>query len=115
MHSPRRRQNAKRSRFAHCNTLEALRRRRAKNDARREALARTLPPVATGPEPLSLWQTVTLHLYVPTHGRCDQHAVVMDGQRVGLLSATQIGVLVRRVIRNRPSVAVLADVRRMAA
>jgi hypothetical protein len=102
-----------RSRWAHANTPEAKRRRRAKADARREALAATLPPVCAGPEPLSHWQTVTLYLYVPTSGRCDQHAVVMDGQRVGLLSATQIGVLVRKAIRNRPSVALLADLRRV--
>jgi predicted O-methyltransferase YrrM len=49
-----------RSRWAHCNTPEAKRRRRAAADARREALAATLPPVPTGPEPLTLWQTITV-------------------------------------------------------
>lgn len=34
-----------RSKWAHCNNPEALRRRRARNDARREALAATLPPI----------------------------------------------------------------------
>lgn len=47
-----------RSRWAHCNTPEALRRRRAAADARREQMARELPPVYAGPEPMSLWQTV---------------------------------------------------------
>ena len=111
MHSQRRHQNAKRSRWAGANTPDALRRRRAKNDARREALARDLPTVDTGPEPLSLWQTITVQLYVPTCGRCDQHATMIDGERVGLLSATQIGVRVRESIRKRPSVRVMAEAR----
>jgi len=101
-----------RSRWAHCNTPEAKRRRRAAADARREALAATLPPVPTGPEPLTLWQTITVHLYVPTSGRCDQHAAVIDGDRVGLLSATQIGVKVREAIRKRPSLDLLGEERR---
>lgn len=101
-----------RSRWAHCNTPEALRSRRAAADARREVLAATLPPVPTGPEPLTLWQTLTVELYVPTSGRCDQHAVVIDGELVGLLSATQIGVKVRELILKRPSVDVLAEARR---
>ena len=53
-----------------------------------------------------------IDLYVPTSGRCDQHAAVIDGERVGLLSATQIGVKLRGMIRSRPSVEVLADARR---
>lgn len=101
-----------RSKWAHCNTPEAKRRRRAKADAIREEHAATLPPTPTGPEPLTLWQTITVQLYVPTGGRCDQHAVAIDGELVGLLSATQIGVKVREAIRKRPSVALLADVRR---
>ena len=101
-----------RSRWAHCNTPEAKRRRRAAADARREALAATLPPVPTGPEPLTLWQTITVHLYVPTSGRCDQHAAVLDGERIGLLSATQIGVKVREAIRKRPSLDLLGEERR---
>ena len=75
-------------------------------------MAATLPPVPTGPEPLTLWQTITVHLYVPTSGRCDQHAVVLDGERVGLLSATQIGVKVREAIRKRPSLDLLGEERR---
>ena len=111
MHSQRRHQNAKRSRWAGANTPDALRRRRAKNDARREALACNLPPVDAGPEALSHWQTITVQLYVPTSGRCDQHATVIDGARVGLLSATQIGVMVRKAIAARPSVRVMAESR----
>lgn len=70
------------------------------------------PPAYAGPEPLSLWQRVTIDLYVPTHGRCDQHAVVIDGERVGLLSASQIGVAVRKAIRKRPSHELVAEIRR---
>lgn len=44
-----------------------------------------LPPVPTGPEPLTLWQRIVVEVYVPTSGRCDQHAAVIDGERVGLL------------------------------
>ena len=47
-----------RSKWAHCNTPDALRRRRAKADARREAIAAALPPVYEGPAPLSEWQTI---------------------------------------------------------
>lgn len=112
MKSRRLHQSTKRSRWAHCNTPDALRRRRAKADARREAIAATLPPVCEGPAPLSEWQTITVTLYVPTHGRCDQHATVIDGQRVGLLSATEIGRRVAAAIHKRPSDALLADVRR---
>ena len=101
-----------RSRWAHCNTPSALRRRRAAADARREALAEKFPPAPPGPEPLTLWQRITIDLYVPTHGRCDQHAAVIDGQAVGLLSATQVGVMVREKIVKRPSVDVLAEARR---
>lgn len=102
---------AKRSRWAHANTPEALRRRRAIADARREALAATLPPTQTGLAPLSVWQRIEVVLYVPTVGRCDQHAVVIDGERVGLLSASQIGVRVRELVCKRPSMEMLAEVR----
>lgn len=77
-------------------------------------MAATLPPVYEGPAPLSEWQTLTITLYVPTHGRCDQHATVIDGERVGLLSATEIGRRVAALIHKRPSDALLADVRREA-
>lgn len=107
-----RRHNHKRSRWHHCNTPEALRHRRALADARREALAATLPPVPTGPEPITLWQRIVVEVYVPTSGRCDQHATVIDGERVGLLSASQIGVKVREAIRKRPSQAYLGEARR---
>lgn len=103
-----------RSRWAHCNTPSAIRRRRAARDAERMERAALLPPVYAGPEPLTHWQTITVDLYVPTDGRCDQHAAVIDGERVGLLSASAIGVKVREAIRKRPSAAILADWRREA-
>lgn len=101
-----------RSRWAHCNTPSALRRRRAAADARREAVASTMPPASSGPEPLTLWQRITIDLYVPTSGRCDQHAAVIDGHEVGLLSASEVGVFVRKAILKRPSLHVLAESRR---
>lgn len=102
----------KRSRWAHCNTPDALRRRRAKLDARREAIASALPPAYAGPVPMTEWQTITVTLLVPTSGRCDQHAAIIDGKRVGLLSATEIGRRVAAAIRKRPSVDLVAEVRR---
>jgi hypothetical protein len=108
MHSHRR----NRSRWAHVNTPAGLRRRRAIADAKREALAASLPPAAEAPQPLAHWQRIVIDLYVPTSGRCDQHATMIDGERVGLLSATQIGVKLRGMIRSRPSVSLLADARR---
>jgi hypothetical protein len=101
-----------RSRWAHVNTPDGLRRRRAAADAKREALSATLPPAVDAPAPFTHWQRVVVDLYVPTHGRCDQHAAVIDGERAGLLSATQVAVKVRGLIRSRPSVNVLADARR---
>lgn len=122
MQSRRRHHSAKRSRWTHANTPAALRRRSAKRDAQREAIAATLPPVPAPPEPLSLWQTVLvlgsdgseMHrvtLYVPTAGRCDQHATDIDGARE-LLTATAIGRRVAGMICKRPSVALQADIRR---
>lgn len=107
-----RRRHHKRSRWAHCNTPDALRRRKADADARREAIAATLPPVPEPPAPLTHWQRITVDLYVPTHGRCDQHAVVIDGERVGLLGATEIGRRVAARVMSRPSLALQADIRR---
>ena len=101
-----------RSKWAHINSPEGLRRRRAIADARREALAATLPPAYEPPQPLTEWQTITVTLLVPTCGRCDQHAVVIDGERIGLLSATEIGRRVAAAIRKRPSVELQAEVRR---
>ena len=112
MKSRRHHQSAKRSRWAWNNSPDGLRNRRAKADARREAIATALPPVYEGRAPLSGWQTITVTLYVPTHGRCDQHAAVIDGKRAGLLSATKIGERVAAAIRKRPSGELLADVRR---
>lgn len=71
-----------------------------------------LPPIPDDPAPLSVWQRIEVVLYVPTSGRCDQHAVEIDGKRVGLLSASQIGVKVREIVRKRPSVEALEDFRR---
>lgn len=110
MHSFR--PNHARSRWAHCNTPAAKLRRRAARDAAREAATAGKPPAYAGPEPLSHWQRVVVDLYVPTHGRSDQWAAVIDGQRVGLLSATAISVRVRQAIQPRPSKGVLADWRR---
>lgn len=128
MKSPRCNHRPKRSRWAHCNTPEALRRRRAQQDARREALAATLPPVYAGPAPLSLWQTVLvlgadgsehqrIELHVPADGsgaRCDQHASRVDG-KPQLLTATQVGRLVAAAIRKRPSRDLLAELRSAGA
>lgn len=123
MQSQRRYHRAKRSKWAHCNTPDALRRRHAAADARREALAATLPPVYVGPEPLSLWQTVqvldsagrvqrTIALLVPTAGRCDQHAAMIDGARHDrMLTATDVGRMVAGMIHKRPSVALLSELR----
>ena len=108
MHSHRR----NRSRWAHVNTPDGLRRRRAAADAKREALAASLPPAAEAPAPLTHWQRIVIDLYVPTSGRCDQHAAMIDGERVGLLSATQIARQLRGRVRSRPSVSLLADARR---
>ena len=101
-----------RSCWAHVNTPDGLRRRRAAADARREETAATMLPACTAPDPLSHWQRIVIDLYVPTSGRCDQHAVVIDGKRVGLLSATQVGARLRDIVRKRPSVALLEDERR---
>lgn len=101
-------QRLNRSRWAHVNTPDGLRRRRATADAKREAMAAALPPTAEAPAPLAHWQRIVVDLYVPTAGRCDQHAAVIDGECVGLMSATQIGVMVRGRVRGRPSVSLLA-------
>ena len=90
-------------------------------DARREAIAATLPPVYAGPEPLSVWQTITvcgagvdctITLYVPRAGRCDQHAVTIDGKVRPMVTATEIGRMVASMIYKRPSVAVLGEFRK---
>lgn len=73
----------------------------------------TLPPIPPDPEPLSEWQRIEIVLYVPTSGRCDQHAAEIDGERVGLLSASQIGVKVREMVRKRPSIEAMTDHQRI--
>lgn len=112
-----------RSRWAHANTPDAKRRRRAANDARREAIAMTLPPIAPDPAPLSVWQTVqvfdahgavmhTITLRVPTAGRCDQHAGEVDGVRCGaLVTATDVGRLVAAMICKRMTFAQRCEMR----
>lgn len=114
-----------RSRWAHVNSPDGLIRRKARADATREALAAILPPVEAGPAPLSAWQTVlvldamgeVMHriaLYVPTAGRCDQHAAEVDGVRM-LMTATEIGRRVAGMICKRPSAELQASLRRDAA
>ncbi len=114
------------SRWAKANSPEALRRRRAAADSRREAIVATLPPAYAGPEPLSRWQAVVVldaagevmhrvDLFVPAEGagaRCDQHAAEVDGAHGPMLTATEIGAMVRGWIAKRPSMAVVAEVRR---
>lgn len=90
-----------RKQWAHCNTPEALRRRRALMDARREALASSLSPIPSDPTPGELWQRIVVELYVPTSGRCDQHAVVIDGERVGLMGGIGIGRAVASRVEKR--------------
>jgi hypothetical protein len=89
-------------------------------------MAATLPPVYAGPEPLSVWQTVqvldsagrvqhTITLYVPTSGRCDQHAATVDGARCDrMLTATDVGRMVAAAIHKRPSVQMLSEWRELA-
>ncbi len=107
------------------NSPEGIRRRNAEADAKREALAASLPPVPDDPVPMSVWQTVlvldahgevmhSIVLRVPMPGfRCDQHAAEVDGRRE-LLTATAAGRLVAGWIAPRPSVALQADLRREA-
>lgn len=116
---------AKASRWAHANTPDALRRRRAAADARREALAASAAPVDPPPATGSVWQTIlvldssgeVMHrivLRVPGGGyRCDQHAAEVDGKRM-LMTATQVGAVVASSIQKRPSQALQAEVRRGA-
>jgi hypothetical protein len=113
-----------RSAWAHCNTPDGLRNRRAKADARRELLAATLPPIDPGPQPMESWQTVqvldahgnvmhSIALLVPMPGnRCDQHAASIDGKRCAALqTATEIGRTVAGWIAKRPSFSLLSEMR----
>lgn len=80
-----------------------------------------LPPGPELPPAGALHQTVlvldaqgqvlhTITLYVPTHGRCDQHAAEIDGQRCeAMLTATEIGRRVAAMIYKRPSLALQAQ------
>ena len=67
------------------------------------------------PRPLEAWQTITIELLVPTSGRCDQHAVIINGERVGLLSASQLAVKVREMVAKRPSISAMAESRSIIA
>lgn len=100
-----------RNRWSHCNSPSALRRRRAAADARREAMAAQLPPIPADPAPGELWQRLVVDLYVPTSGRCDQHAAVIDGERVGLLGGIAIGRAIASRVAKRPSHAQRAEAR----
>ncbi|MDT7835013.1 hypothetical protein [Aquabacterium sp. OR-4] len=102
----------RRSKWAHINTPHGLRNRKAKADAKREAIAALVPAAYEPPRPGTHWQRIVIDLYVPTHGRCEQHAVMIDGQTVGLLGATAIAERVRGLIRPRPSRDAQAEVRR---
>lgn len=115
MNTRRRNHRPKRSRWAHVNTPPGLRNRKAKADAKREAIAARIVDPYRPPEPLTLWQEFSVRIYVPADGsgaRCDQHATVINGERVGLLSATQIGAKLRGMVKPRPSVARQAEIRR---
>lgn len=102
----------RRSRWAHANTPAALQRRKAEADAQREAIAATMPPAFTPPAPGSHWQRIIIDVYVPPRGRCDQHQAEIDGEPIGLLSATEIGRRAAATIRKRPSVELQAEIRR---
>lgn len=123
----RQRTSGKGRTWAHVNSPAGLIRRRASADAKREALAATLPPVYRGPEPGTVWRRVVVLdgadqvmmdavLYVPMcAARCDQLAGMIDGQRMDhLTTATEIAEKVRGVIGKRPSVRMLADMQRNA-
>ena len=108
---------------SHRHNRSTKRSRWAKADARAEERAATLPPVDPGPEPLSVWQSFvvlgshgqlmhTLTLYVPTAGRCDQHAAEIDGVRCdALVTATEAGRMLARWVAKRPSFAQQAEAR----
>ena len=84
-----------------------------------------LPPAPALPEPGTPTQTVLvldsrgevshrIALYVPTHGRCDQHAAEVDGARCDkVLTATEIGRQVAQWIVKRPSFAQRCEARSM--
>ena len=122
--SRRRNRSAKR-RGRWDNSPAGIRRRNALADAKREAAAALLPPVPDDPEPLSVWQTVlVLDAYgkvmhsmvfrVPMPGlRCDQFAGEVDGERV-LLTPTEAGKRLSKMIAKRPSVALQAEMRSLA-
>lgn len=121
----RQRASGKGRTWAHVNSPAGLIRRRARADAKREALAATLPPVYRGPEPGTVWRRVVVLdgadqvlldalLYVPLcQARCDQLAGMIDGKRMDrMTTATQIAEKVRGAIGKRPSIKLLADMQR---
>ncbi len=109
--------NRARSRWAWNNSPPGLRNRRAIADAKREALAATLPPIPEDPTPGSVWclvqivgPTGVLHsrtLYVPARARCDQHC----DEAGRLVTATELGQWLRGAIPKRPSYAMRAELR----
>lgn len=110
-----RRRHRRRSKWAHVNTPSGLRARSAKADAKREAIAARIVEPYRPPEPLTLWQSITIDLYVPARcsgARCEQHAAVINGECIGLLSATQIAAKLRGMVRKRPSVELQEEIMR---
>ncbi len=117
---PRYRQ-ASRTRSRHLNTPDAIKRRRAKADARREAACANLPPIPAEPQTGDVWVVLkiegptglVLHsrtLYVPARGkRCDQHA----DESGRLVSATDAAEWLRGAIPKRPSYAQRRELRAM--
>ncbi len=57
---------------------------------------------------------LTIALVVPTYGRCDQHAALIDGAQADkLLTATEVGRMVAAAIVKRPSVAEIDESRNL--
>ncbi len=110
--------NRARNRWAWNNSPPGLRNRRAIADAKREAMAATLPPIPDDPTPGSVWCMVqvvgaagVMHsrtLYVPARARCDQHCDA-DGR---LVTATELAQWLRGAIPKRPSYRERAEMRR---
>lgn len=111
-----------RSKWAHCNTPEALRRRRAQLDARREEQAALLPPADYGPEPGDHIATVVilvgadaheahrLVLTAPSSGRCERQRATINGVPVaGGMTATEAAKWLREHLPRRPSQDALAE------
>ena len=118
----KRRRIHRRSKWAHCNSPEALRRRRAKLDARREELAALLPSADYGPEPGDHIATVVilvgsdaheahrLVLTAPSSGRCERNRAEIDSVPVpGGMTATEVARWLREALPRRPSRNAIAE------